>query len=87
MTRALTDVLAGLNTVFAFLITLGGGFAGWAHLHERGASAGLVGAISGLMAGFALAAVVCGTLATLLLIENHLHNLLTAAERDRARKQ
>ncbi|ESY21420.1 hypothetical protein [Mesorhizobium sp. LNJC394B00] len=39
-------------------------------------SAGYVGILVGLLFGFIVAATICGTLATLILIENHLRNLL-----------
>lgn len=56
-------------------------------MHLQGTTHGLLGIVLGLLLGLVLAATVCGTLATLILIENHLHNLLTMAERDRrARK-
>lgn len=45
------------------------------------------GTVLGLMGGFAMAAVVCGKPATLLLIENHLYNLLAVVERNRAPKE
>jgi len=41
----------------------------------------------GLLVGFAMAAIFCGTLATLILIEKHLRHLVAeAAETRRARK-
>lgn len=52
--------------------------------HSIGAE--IIAAILGLGLGMLVAAAACGTLATLTLIENHLHNLLVLAERDR-RKQ
>ncbi|CDX39167.1 conserved hypothetical protein [Mesorhizobium sp. ORS 3359] len=87
MTRLLSDTLAILNAAFAVLITIGGGIAGWRHMHEQGAGHGLLGIVLGLVVGLAVAAAVCGTLATLVLIENHLHNLLTMADRDRRARQ
>lgn len=87
MTRALSDMLATLNAGMAVIITLGGGAAGWNKLHEQGASAGFVGILVGLLFGFLVAAAVCGTLATLILIENHLRHLVAeAAETRRTRK-
>ncbi|MBZ9668559.1 hypothetical protein FJ970_28955 [Mesorhizobium sp. B2-1-8] len=47
----------------------------------------IFGTVLGLMGGFAMAAVVCGKPATLLLIENHLYNLLAVVERNRAPKE
>ncbi|MGO4642483.1 hypothetical protein AB4Z43_29015 [Mesorhizobium sp. 2RAF45] len=87
MTRALSDMLATLNAAFAVLVTLGGGVAGWRHMHEQGTWHGIVGIILGLLLGFVIAAAVCGTLATLILIENHLrHMAAEAAETRRIRK-
>jgi uncharacterized protein (DUF3084 family) len=44
-----------------------------------------VGVIVGLALGFVVAASICGTLATLILIENHLRNLLETADDVRAK--
>ncbi|RUW42995.1 MAG: hypothetical protein E5W15_12160 [Mesorhizobium sp.] len=82
MTRALSDMLAGLNAVFAFFIVLGGGYAGWHAYRFRDIGAEVAATILGLGVGMLVAAAVCGTLATLILIENHLHNLLVMAERE-----
>ncbi|BCM19178.1 hypothetical protein [Mesorhizobium sp. J8] len=83
MIRLLSDTLATFNAAFAVLITLGGGLAGWRHMYEQGTAHGVLGIALGLVIGLAFAAAICGTLATLVLIENHLRNLLRMAERDR----
>ena len=87
MTRMLSDMLASLNAMMAVIITLGGGAVGWIRFHDHGVSgvAGLVGIIFGLLLGFVVAASVCGTLATLILIENHLRNLLDSTDEVRAK--
>ncbi|MER8571372.1 hypothetical protein NKG99_07120 [Mesorhizobium sp. M1409] len=88
MNRWLSDMLATLNVALAFMITFLGGIVGsqWANTHDRNA---LVGIIIGALTGFVIAASICGTLATFMLIENHLRNLRALAEEDfrRSRKQ
>ena len=87
MTRMLSDMLATLNAASGFIITLGGGLLGWERHHLQGTGNAILGVLFGLLVGFAMAAIFCGTLATLILIEKHLRHLVAeAAETRRARK-
>jgi hypothetical protein len=79
-------MLATLNAVAAVIITLGGGALGWERYHQQGASGAIVGFLFGLLVGFVVAAITCGTLATLILIENHLRNLLEVVDPPRKEK-
>jgi hypothetical protein len=85
MTRMLSDMLASLNVVTAVVITLGGGAAGWSSLHSIGGGTAVVGILLGLLLGSLAAAAICGTLATLVLIENHLRNIAAVSDELRAR--
>ncbi|MER8810445.1 hypothetical protein [Mesorhizobium australicum] len=76
-------MLASLNAGMAAIIIFGGGALGWLRFHEQNTTAGFFGIMLGLLAGFIIAALTCGTLATLLLIENHLRNLVAHAEHKR----
>jgi TRAP-type C4-dicarboxylate transport system permease small subunit len=88
MARALSDMLAtALNVVAAFIFIVAGGVLGWERYHQQSIGNATMGVIFGLLIGFAAAAIFCGTLATLILIENHLRHLRAeAAETRRARK-
>lgn len=75
MTRALSDALATINAVIALLITIGGGVAGYHQVRNAEIGTRLIWTVFGGLTGFVVAALLCGALATLLLIENHLRNI------------
>ncbi|AZO75341.1 MULTISPECIES: hypothetical protein [unclassified Mesorhizobium] len=80
MNRVLSDTLGILNMVLALLIIVTGMAVGINRFNEVGHGASVGGILIGLFFGFVAAAAVCGTLATLLLIENHLRNIRAITE-------
>lgn len=84
MNRFLARTLSTLNAVFALLIiviaTASGATGGSYYYYGSGIS--LTGAIFGDLGGVLLAALICGTIAFLTLIERHLSVLAEAAKRN-----
>lgn len=66
MSRALVNLLSTINVVLAIIIVVVCAFVAPNVIYLPG------GAILGAIVGFAVAAIICGTLAALCLIEKHL---------------
>ncbi|ESZ46255.1 hypothetical protein X731_16350 [Mesorhizobium sp. L2C054A000] len=67
-----------LNAVLAAILIIGGTAAGFYVMHDHTLPAIIIGTAVGLLIGSIVAATLCGALATLLLIENHLRNIRAA---------
>lgn len=83
MNRFLARTLSTLNAVFALLIivvTTASGATGGGYYYYSGALS-LPGAMLGCLVGVLVAALICGTIAFLTLIERHLSVLADAAKR------
>lgn len=82
MNRWLVSMLATINALLAAIIVVLGAILGFTTL-------GPVGLVVGLIGGFVVAAIVCGMLAALCLIERHLRVMADdlRAERKRASAQ
>jgi hypothetical protein len=84
MNRFLAKTLSTLNAVFALLIIViatASGATGGGYYYYSGAIS-LPGAIFGGLGGILIAALICGTIAFLTLIERHLSVLADAAKRN-----
>lgn len=83
MSRFLADLLGAINAVLAALIVLVGGYIGFvvARMQQENLTFG-VGL--GLVAGAVVAALVCGLLATVILIERHLRLIADDVEEMRS---
>ncbi len=87
MNRFLASTLSTLNAVFALLIILvaaASGATGGGYYY--GGPLSLTGAIMGGLAGVLVAALICGTIAFLTLIERHLSVLADAAKKNGVRE-
>jgi phage-related minor tail protein len=73
MNRFLFDTLTFINGFLAVIIIAGFTLQGWVNPYMQGAK--VLGVIIGLLAGIAVAAVVCGTIAFLALIERHMRTI------------
>ena len=77
MNRVLAETLALLNGLIAVAIFVSGLVAGY-----RMSGGALIGTLSGGFLGFVIAALACGTIAYLALIERHLAKLVGSSIRD-----
>lgn len=84
MNRALADILATLNVGLAILIVFAGGFLGYRLALQTGENL-TFGAGIGLIAGLAVASLICGLLAIATLVEQHLRLIADDVEEMRAR--
>ncbi|OLP44569.1 hypothetical protein [Rhizobium oryziradicis] len=86
MNLFLARTLSTLNAVFALLIiviaTASGATGGSYYYYYGGSGISLTGAIFGGLGGVLIAALICGTIAFLTLIERHLSVLAEAAKRN-----
>jgi len=84
MNRFLARTLSTLNILVALVIiavTTASGASGNGHYYYYDGQISVPGAIFGAIAGIFIAAIVCGTIAFLTLIERHLSVLAEAAKR------
>ncbi|MDQ0454851.1 hypothetical protein [Rhizobium paknamense] len=87
MNRFLARTLSALNVLLALIIiavATASGATGNGHYYYFDGQISVPGAIFGAIAGIFLAALVCGTIAFLTLIERHLSVLAEAVKRDTA---
>lgn len=84
MNRYLADLLADLNLVLAVAIVILGGLGGFGYARETGDNL-TFGVGIGLIVGVIVAAILCGLLAMLALIERHLRLIADDVEQMRHR--
>jgi hypothetical protein len=80
LNRFLFDTLTFLNGFIAVIIILGAAVTGWSSPMFRGAP--VMGGIAGALVGITMAALVCGAIAFLALIERHLHTIAEKSQPD-----
>ncbi|WP_294646273.1 hypothetical protein [uncultured Aureimonas sp.] len=78
MHRTLADLLAGLTSISAFVMIVVAMAFGYATMD-------IPGLIMGLLGGLVVAAVMCGTISLLVLIERHLRELAEGIRPEAAR--